>query len=844
MQLDQDSFKKIINTRLSTIAFSIFDKAVVLAKSKAHDEVLPEHFLTCAMDDDSSDITAILDQLGQYEDYREEVKEYIENIIHRNSPITFSKKLCQLIFDAQRFADSQGVKEIRSGHIFYFAASDPEKYMTMKPQTAIEFMVVLGIIKKAQGIEGNLYFDKSKLKKDSTLVKYTTDITELAKKKGLDPVLCREQEIRQLIDILVRRKKNNPIIVGDAGVGKTVLVDGLAQRIVNKQVPDELKQAIILSLDLAALQAGAGVKGEFEQRLKNILAEVKMYAVPAILFIDEAHMMLGQNSEIANILKPELSSGKLKVIAATTFKEYKKYFEKESAFSRRFQIVRVDEPSVEDAVKMVRSIARNIEKTHNVIVLDEAVVAAVKLSAKYMANKKLPDKALDLLDTAAARVKTTVSTDPMILEKSTSELLHIDQLLSAMIHDQNCNKEIDKTQLESLNLRKKDLENNIATIREQYEEQKYLVQHIQKLREQALDLANIEDVKIKKELVEKLNQLEKIENKFVYADVNADLVAAIVSDSTGIPVGSMVKNEVHAILSLEDTMKKRIKGQDFALSLITKEIYNAKTYLKPENTPMGVFLLVGPSGVGKTETALALTEALYGRSDFMTTINMSEYKEEHSISRLIGSPPGYVGSGEGGVLTEGVRNHPYSSVLLDEIEKAAYRMMELFFQTFDKGTLSDGDGIPVDFRNTVIMMASNLGSDIIVANKDKSQQEILDLVLPVLMERFSPALIGRMTVIPYLPLSDEHMSEIVDLKLAAMIRRCWDGNKLKLEYDQDLVKFIIGGCNQSGFGARDIDKILRKEVMPVTAEAILRNMAACKTVEKMVLSWDGKVIIR
>ena len=829
--------------KFSEISLTAFENAAGLCISLGNLEITPEHLLLELLKNQVSDITATLalPSINYHNELYDMCFEHVQSLTKSPSAKPrFSQKLADLLIDCFHTAKQWKMETIRSGVILFLIIHQGRKYLSIKPIFPCSSEVPKGLLEKAQGKEGNLAFDREKTKKPSALSKFTRDITALARSQNLDPVLCRDNEIRQLIDVVVRRKKNNPLIVGEAGVGKTSLVDGFAQRIVLKQVPAELEKVSVLALNLSAIQAGAGIKGEIEQRFTDLFNEIKA-AKNVILFIDEIHTVLAQqNSDIVSILKPELSSGAIKLIGATTFSEYKKFFEKDDAFSRRFQTINVEEPSIEDAIRMIRATSTKLEESHRVIIRNEAIVAAVKLSARYITNRQLPDKAIDLIDTASARVKILRSTNPIASESLHSELDHMDRYIAALVHDQNCGITINQEEFNILNEKKKVIEDQIKSISSQYTKQKELANGIQELREKTTSVKDLSSDDNKIKLAERLVELSQIpaEKQLVYADVDANIIASIVSDFTGIPVGSMMKDEIKTILGIEDTLKQRVKGQDHALSLIAKELQNAKTHLKSETTPLGVFLLVGPSGVGKTETALALADNLFGGERFVITINMSEFQEKHTVSRLIGSPPGYVGYGEGGVLTEGIRKRPYSVVLLDEIEKADPEVMNLFYQVFDKGILGDGNGRMIDCKNTVILMTSNLGSNIIMDNKDKSSDEILPLVLPVLNNVFKPALVGRMTVIPYLPLSKDHLREIVLLKTAAMSKRCKEGNNLELVFSSNVIGHIVDQCTDAEFGARNIDHILRKQVMPVLSSSILRSMAEGNVSEKIEMIYE------
>lgn len=688
----------------------------------------------------------------------------------------------------------------------------------------------------------------------TALGRFTTDLTERARKGDLDPVFGREREIRQMIEILVRRRKNNPIIVGEAGVGKTALVEGLALRIVEGTVPESLAKAKILSLDLGALQAGAGVKGEFENRIKAVLNEVKASATPLILFIDEAHTMIGAggaqgSGDAANLLKPALARGELRTIAATTYAEFKKYFEKDAALERRFQPVRVDEPSEEGAVVMIRGLAREFERVHGVTIHDSAVTAAVQLSSRYISGRQLPDKAVDLLDTSAAYVKMVRAAPPPPLEDAKAELAALDRELQALSADVRAGLPLNVDAQERAEKRRAELLSKVDELTSTLDTQRALVGELDAARAKS---EGGEEGAVNPDLPGIIERWQAVprETRLVAPDVDASVVERIVADWTGIPVGNMVRDNLSTILELEDRLRNRVVGQDHALSAIARELRASQAGLKNPSAPLGVFMLVGPSGVGKTETGLALAEALFGGERFMVTINMSEFQERHTVSRLIGSPPGYVGFGEGGVLTEAVRHRPYSLVLLDEVEKADREVMNIFYQVFDKGTLADGEGRVIDFKNTVIVMTSNLATDLITeaampGKPPKSLDELLDIVRPTLSSYFKPALLARMSVVPYVPIGPEILRIIVRQKLDAVVGRAQARHQLNLRIDPEVYRVIVERCTEVESGARTIDHVLRRSVLPVVSTAILQALAGDQVIKELELRFDdGQFVVK
>jgi len=669
------------------------------------------------------------------------------------------------------------------------------------------------------------------------LDKFTSDLTEKARSGGIDPVLGREKEIRQVVDVLVRRRKNNPIIVGEPGVGKTALVEGLALRIAEGSVPEVLANCRVLSLDLGALQAGAGVRGEFENRLKGVIDAVKSSEQPVILFIDEAHTLIGAGGpqgggDAANLLKPALARGELRTIAATTYAEFKKYFEKDAALERRFQPVRVDEPSLEQAETMIRGLAETFRAAHGVIIRDEAIRAAVSLSARYISGRQLPDKAVDLLDTAAAFVKVVRKAPPARLEDARAKLKATEREIAGLLADEKAGAVLEHERLLEAQKKKETLEAEVAELEAKLLAQLELVGTLDSARAAAEGEGESELESRQHKVARALEALAAVgpADKLVHADVDEAVIASIVSTWTGVPVGKMVQDDVRSVLDLEQKLGERVRGQGPALAVLGRELRAARAGMKAPNAPLGVFLLVGPSGVGKTETALALADLMFGGERFMTTINMSEFQERHSISRLIGSPPGYVGYGEGGVLTEAVRHRPYSVVLLDEIEKADPEVLNLFYQVFDKGMLSDGEGRVVDFSNTVVIMTSNLATDLIteVANPDlelPDHDDLLEAVRPTLSRYLKPALLARMTVVPYVPIRREALVEIARMKVNAAVRRAADAHRLEIDVADDVVAAIAERCREVESGARNVDHILRKSLLPKLSLAILEALA-------------------
>lgn len=702
-------------------------------------------------------------------------------------------------------------------------------------------------------------------KSTPNLDKYTIDLTAQARAGKIDPVLGRDGEIRQMIDILLRRRQNNPILTGEPGVGKTAVVEGLALRIHEGDVPDVLKNVTLRTLDLGLLQAGASVKGEFENRLRSVIDEVKASLKPIILFIDEAHTLIGAGgaagqNDAANLLKPALARGELRTIAATTWSEYKKYFEKDAALARRFQVVKVEEPSEEDAIQMLRGIANAMEEHHQVRILDEAVADAVKLSSRYITGRQLPDKAISVLDTACARVALSRASKPAAVEDVERLIQNIDRETVALKKEQD---PAHAKRLEELAVRRVDLEKDLATHQAGFAEQQKLVEEILALRAQLTTAVAADEAKatkkaktggkdsvtaLRKTLNETQHRLHDLHQQqpLIYECVDGATIAEVISGWTGIPLGGMVADEIDTVRNLHHLLEQRVVGQKHALQLIARRIQIAKANLEDPGKPKGVFLLVGPSGVGKTETALALADTLYGGERNLITINMSEYQEAHSVSGLKGSPPGYVGYGEGGVLTEAVRRRPYSVVLLDEVEKAHPDVLELFFQVFDKGVLEDAEGREVDFKNTIIILTSNVGTDLVMGavehgvtvegeNRQPTPDDLVELLRPSLQRAFKPAFLGRLAVIPYYPISDEIMRLIVGLKLEKVKKRMLANHGAKLAYDTALLDLIVARCTEVDSGARDAEAIITDTVLAEISDQVLARMGGGEAVRSVDL---------
>ncbi|WP_269510579.1 type VI secretion system ATPase TssH [Burkholderia sp. IMCC1007] len=676
-------------------------------------------------------------------------------------------------------------------------------------------------------------------RKDSALARFGHDFTAHARDGRIDPVLCRDAEIDLMVDILSRRRKNNPIVVGDAGVGKSAVVEGLALRIVQERVPEPLRGVQLWGLDLGALQAGASVKGEFEKRLKAVVDEVQASSQPIILFIDEAHTLIGAGnaaggSDAANLLKPALARGTLRTIAATTWSEYKKYFEKDPALARRFQLVKLEEPSPEAAVHILRGLCSVYEQAHRVYIADEALQAAAALSARYLSGRQLPDKAIDVLDTACARVATALAEPPRRLTALENDLRQIDAEADQLSRDARAGRAPATKRLDMLREARQQVEERIAAIRTAWEQQKTAVDMIVSLRAESESTDDASPAL--PGWMARLAELQA-DGALLHADVGAEQIAQVIADWTGIPATIINSDQFTRIEQLPATLRARVKGQDAALEAVHRRLLTAVADLRRPGTPMGAFLLVGPSGVGKTETALAIADALFGGERFLTTINMSEYQEKHTVSRLLGAPPGYVGYGEGGVLTEAIRRQPYSVVLLDEVEKAHPEVLNVFYQAFDKGELADGEGRRIDCQNILFFLTSNLGFD----HDDPSLSDLdADTLRVRLTAFFKPALLARMQVVAYRYLDEAVLSDIVDSRLQRLRRQFVERYSATLEVADCAHAELRARCVRHSNGARMLDASIDGDLLPPLSLAVLQRQAQRRTFERAELHWkDG-----
>lgn len=859
------------------------ERAASLCMAQGHYEVDLEHLFLALLEKPASDFSIVARRSGieasvLEADLNAEIRGFKNG--NTRTPV-FSPHLPRLFEHAWLIAslDTQTTR-IRSGHLLLALLTEPDLAALARRGSRLfesfrleelkhDFAALTAGSEEAgqsvalgdDAAQGEAASPAAALSKTPALDQYTTNLTERAREGKIDPVIGRDAEIRQMIDILTRRRQNNPILTGEAGVGKTAVVEGLALRIVAGDVPPALAGVALRTLDMGLLQAGASVKGEFENRLKSVIDEVKQSPTPIILFIDEAHTMIGAGgqagqNDAANLLKPALARGELRTIAATTWSEYKKYFEKDAALARRFQVVKVEEPSETLAASMLRGMAPLMEQHFGVRILDEAIVAAARLSHRYISGRQLPDKAVGVLDTACARVALGRSATPALIDDARHRLARQETERAAL------RREAAAGAAQSARLR--ELDEEMAATRQQLADaearltqESELVRQIHALREE-LEAAGqepdaeagakrrggkaAEPTPAQAQLAELQQQLRALQGEapLVPAYVDAQVIAEIVSAWTGIPLGRMVNDEIRTVLELQPLLAERVIGQDHALHAIAQRVRTARAGLEDPNKPKGVFLFVGPSGVGKTETALAVADILYGGERKLVTINMSEYQEAHSVSGLKGSPPGYVGYGEGGVLTEAVRRQPYSVVLLDEIEKAHPDVLELFFQVFDKGVMDDAEGREIDFRNTLIILTSNVGSSTIMQaclNKTAAERPdpdaLQELLAPQLYKAFKPAFLGRMKTIAYYPVDDDALARIIGLKLARIAEQVQANHRAVFDWDDALVEAVLARCTEVDTGARNVDHILNGTLLPQIAEQVLGRMAQGEAIARI-----------
>ncbi len=890
------------------------EAAAGLCLARTHYDIEVEHYLTKLLDSTDNDAAAIFKHFEvDTSRFSGELARALDKLKTGNARTpALSPTLMKMLIEAWTVGSiDYSAGQVRTGFTILALATNDELVRLMR-EVSREFQkiqaatlrkdfaaIVGGSVEEAQAAQaaatpGTPSAGPRPGGKSPNLDQFTINLTEKAKTGKIDPVLGRDFEIRQVVDILMRRRQNNPILTGEAGVGKTAVVEGFALRVAQGDVPPPLRNVIIRTLDLALLQAGAGVKGEFENRLKGLIEEVKASPIPIILFIDEAHTMIGAGGQAgqgdaANLLKPALARGELRTIAATTWSEYKKYFEKDPALARRFQVVKVEEPIETQCMTMLRGIVPSLEKHHKVRILDEGLTAAVHLSHRYLAGRQLPDKAVSILDTACARLALGQSATPPAIEDSVRQ---IDDLAvqQRILERESAVGTDHRERLQEIATKSAEIESHLAGLRTRFQKESGLVTTIRDLRSQLESAAasqngkaavarteipgvatdasaappaaaaaapeaaassttataveeapkpvDVDAVRTQLALAEAELAGLQGETPMIRVAVDAQIVGEVISAWTGIPVGKMMKDEISTVLSLPKFLGQRVIGQLHALEIISQRISTARARLDDPNKPIGVFMLVGPSGVGKTETALALSDLLYGGERNLITINMSEFQEGHTVSTLKGSPPGYVGYGEGGVLTEAVRRRPYSVVLLDEVEKAHPDVLELFYQVFDKGNMEDGEGREIDFKNTIIILTSNAGTDILAklcADPETmpGPEGLIKALKPELNKIFKPAFLGRMVLIPYLPIRDENLKQIIRLKLGKIQRRIHENHKIELTYDGALVDEVANRCTEVESGARNVDNILTNTLLPDISRQLLGRMAANEPMERI-----------
>jgi type VI secretion system protein VasG len=834
------------------------EAAAGLTLSRSHYNVEIEHWLLKLVDGNGTDIPLILRHYDLDEGrFRTDLNASLDKMRTGNARAPgLSPDIIELAKQAWLLASiEQGLTKLRSGHLIWALLADETLARRSRDISSQllrlqadglkrDFNAILGASSETATVlnaaePGGTPADGSAPRPAGTaaLDQFTIDLTARARAGRIDPILGRDMEIRQVIDILTRRRQNNPILTGEAGVGKTAVVEGFALRIAAGDVPPALKDVTLRTLDLGLLQAGAGVKGEFENRLKSVIEETQASPKPIILFIDEAHTLIGAGGsagqgDAANLLKPALARGELRTIAATTWAEYKKYFEKDAALTRRFQTVKVEEPTEPVAVAMIRGLVGTLEAHHKIRILDEAVIAAVRLSARFIPSRQLPDKAVSLIDTACARAAMSQATIPAPIEDLQRRIALIDTEIGILQREEASGAD-HAARIVELNEERLGANDRLGILDTRWQEERAIVTEIAEARValEAPDGAMDRGAERSRltGLMDRLHLLQG-EQPLIFPVVDAQAVAEIVENWTGIPAGRMRSDEIRTVMNLKQAMERRIIGQPHALEAVAQAIQTSRAKLTDPRKPIGVFLMVGTSGTGKTETALTLADLLYGGEQNLTTINMTEFKEEHKVSLLMGSPPGYIGYGEGGILTEAVRRRPYSVLLLDEMEKAHPGVQDVFFQVFDKGNMKDGEGRDIDFKNTVIVMTSNAGTDLIAklfADPDTAPDAagLAEALRPELMKYFRPAFLGRVTLVPYFPLSDAVIRQIVDLQLARISRRVWDNYRAVLEYDESVPETIAARCKESSSGARNIENILSRTLLPELSGEVLARLA-------------------
>ncbi len=885
---------KALVERMNPNLKQALDNATGLCFAKTHYSIELEHWLQKILEQSDTDMAKVLEQQGV--NVGIVLRELNDALGRFKAGNTRTPALAQSVQDALKYAwlvasVDMGHNAMSSGHLLCALLSDdtlrrqigesaPSIRDVTNEKARTTMATVFGRTEESKSISRSTVSADGEVSGSapaggSALGKFCINLTERARNKEIDPVLGRDPEIRQCIDILTRRRQNNPILTGEAGVGKTAVVEGFALRVANDDVPEPLKGVTIMTLDLGLLQAGASMKGEFENRLKAVIEEVKASPSPIIMFIDEAHTLIGAGGkegqgDAANLLKPALARGELRTIAATTWAEYKKYFERDPALTRRFQVVKVEEPAEPIAIDMMRGISKTLQGHHKVRIADDAIVQSVKLSARYIPGRQLPDKSVSLLDTACARVALSQSATPALIEDTRRRIQQLETNLG-MIRQEHASSGDCADQITQLQTDKAEAEALLADQQAQWEKEKEIIKEIKTVRDQiesdflakgkkeeaqkaatdagaepeatGMEDAELSDEQLAelqqklKQLSEELGEVQK-EQALMQPHVDGQAVAEVVANWTGIPVGKMVSDEIHSILHLRDRLEERVIGQSHALEAIAQAIRTSRAGLTDPRKPIGVFMMVGSSGVGKTETALALADMLFGGEQNITVINMSEFKEEHKVSMLLGSPPGYVGYGEGGVLTEAARRKPYSVILLDEMEKAHQGVQDVFYNLFDKGTIKDGEGRDIDFKNTVIIMTSNAGEaairNIVATQEEKPDPEtLLDSMRPELLKYFKPAFLGRTQVITYYPLDDDNLMKICKINMNRIEKRVREHYGADFTYDDDVMLHIVARSQEVDTGARNIEVILNRTLLPELAAECLSRMAEGETITKV-----------
>ncbi len=862
--------------RLNPTVRNALEGGAGLAMSRAHYDVEIEHWLLKLLEESDTDMIAILERFEvSLSTLAKDLTNALDKIKNGNSRApSLSPTVVDLAKEAWLLASVEyGHGQVTSGHVLAAIMmddrnrrqlTDSSKQLEALTGEAVKEMVraTVGttsesttVLGEGTGLPGEDGEVAKAASRTPSLDKFTINLTERAATGKIDPVLGRDPEVRQLIDILSRRRQNNPILTGEAGVGKTAVVEGFALRIAQDDVPETLRGVCLRTLDLGLLQAGASVKGEFENRLRSVIDEVKASPQPIIMFIDEAHTLIGAGGkegqgDAANLLKPALARGELRTIAATTWAEYKKYFERDPALTRRFQVVKVEEPDEKTAIDMMRGIAKMLETHHKTRILGEAIEQAVKLSSRYIVGRQLPDKSVSLLDTACAKVSLSLSTTPAAVEDARRYISQCERNI-LMLEREDATSGGCEERIAELNTDMATEATRLAEMEKQWEAEKEHVIQIREIREkiekdflgtdhqdqkeegaEIVKLSDEERAELKAALKKLTTELQELQGEapLMQPVVDAQAVAEVVAQWTGVPVGRMGGDEIENVVKLQEHMEGRVIGQSHALAAIAEAIRTSRAGLKDPRKPVGVFFMVGPSGVGKTETALALAEMIYGGEQNVTTINMSEFKEEHKTSMLLGSPPGYVGYGEGGVLTEAVRRKPYSIILLDEMEKAHRGVQDIFYNLFDKGTIKDGEGRDIDFKNTIIIMTSNAGEEAIraicAASEEKPDPDVLlDNFRPELLKWFKPAFLGRADVIPYYPLDDENLIKICGLNMKRIEKRVAEHYGATFTYSEDVPLHIVARSQEVDTGARNIEHIISRSILPMLASECLAKMA-------------------